>query len=203
LGVVFFFWLAGSGMLIGARCFALPVFLISMISFSYTSVCCLAVIETTAEGYDDVVDWPSGFWRDWFWTLLPALGMLALAMAIGTIFAEIANVSSWLPSVLAVYFLFPIFVLSAIEAGSPMAVVSWTVLRNMAPVWWGWLLFYVETGALFLLWLAPTVVAFFFEPFVTVLVAGPFFAALVLIYARLLGRLAWCIVEYGYEEPED
>jgi hypothetical protein len=84
-----------------------------------------------------------------------------------------------------------------------MVLVSWTVLRNMVPIWWGWLFFYAETGVLFLLWLVPTVVLFIFQPFVIVLLSAPVLAAVVLIYFRLIGRLAWCMAEYGYEDPED
>jgi len=185
------------------RFFALPPLMIVTLTLSYASACCLTIIETTAEGYDEVIDWPSGFWRDWFFAFVAALVFLLISAGIGGIIGKVLETGVWGSAAVSAYLLFPIFVLSALEAGSPTALVSWPVVRSFWTVWWGWLLFYAETAVLIAIWAVPTVSLFQPRPWVTSLFSGPLLAAVMLIYARLIGRLAWCFSEYGDGESDD
>ncbi len=195
LGFVLCIWLLEVGLLIAARCFAMPVALIGLLSFSYAAACCLKVIEVTAAGYDEVEEWPSGLWRDWVWILIPAAVMLALAMAAGSIAAGLLSLPSWVGIGLGAHLLFPVFLVSSLESGSATTFVSWTALRGFVAVWWAWGLFYIETGVLLALWGVATVAAFPLEPFLTTLVAMPILGAVALVYSRLVGRLLWCYAQ--------
>ena len=204
LGVVVVIYFADRGFpIIAVRCFGPPVLLIATLTLSYTSACCLTVVETTAEGYDEVIEWPSGLWRDWFFTWVAVMVLLAAAAAIGGIIGKVAEIGVWGSAAVSAYVLFPVFVLSTLEAGSPTTLVSWPVVRSFWTVWWGWLLFYVETGVLIAIWAVPTVAFFQPYPWVTSLFSGPLLGAVMLIYARLIGRLAWSFGEYGDRESDD
>ncbi|HUT93834.1 MAG TPA: hypothetical protein VMY37_30505 [Thermoguttaceae bacterium] len=204
LGVVVCIYFADMGFpVIAVRCFGVPVLLIATLTLSYASACCLMVVETTAEGYDEVIDWPSGFWRDWFFTMMAVLVLLAFAAAIGGVIGKVLGIGVWLSAAVSAYVLSPVFILSTLEAGSPTAVVSWPVVRSFWTVWWGWLLFYVETGVLIAIWAVPTVAFFQPHPWVTSVFSGPLLGAVMFIYARLIGRLAWCLGEYGDRESDD
>jgi len=202
LGVVWCIWLVEIGLMVAARCFAMPVFLVGLLSFSYAAACCLEVIEVTAAGYDEVIDWPSGLWRDWLWTLVPAVYMLALAMAVGSIAARLLFLPALVGIGLGAHLLFPVFLVSSIESGSPTTLVSWTALRGFVSVWWGWGFFYVETGVLLALWGVATIAVFPLQPFVAVLVATPMLGAVALIYSRLVGRLLWCYAQAAERERD-
>jgi hypothetical protein len=204
LGVLFCMYLDEQGVgVLAVRCFGVPVLLIATLTLSYASACCMAAIETTAEGYDEVIDWPSGYWRDWFFTMVAALAILAIAMGIGGLIGWWLGIGTWLPAAVTGYVFFPLFVLSTLEAGSMTVLVSWPVLRSFWSVWWGWLLFYVETGVAVAVAAVTAVAAFRLQPWLTPFIAGPAIGAAMLIYARLIGRLAWCFAEYGDKETGD
>ncbi len=201
VGVVVVIMLADMGFpFIAIRCFAPAVGLVAAITLSYASACATTVIETTVAGYDEVIDWPAGDWREWFWAFFGALTLAGVATAIGFVIGKGLGVNAWAAGGVAVFVLFPIFAFSALESGSPAVLVSWPVLRSFGTVWWAWLFFYLETGVLIGAWVAAT--AFFFvpHPWLTSLVAGPLLGAVIFIYARLIGRLLWCYGEYGGAE---
>ncbi len=197
LGLVFCIWLVDIGATIGLRFFLPPTVLVGALSLSYTAAACMIVIERTSQGYDDVIEWPEGMWREWVFTLLAGACILALPMAIGTVIGKLTIAPLWPSILLSVHFLFPVFLLSSLDTGYLLAPLSWNVLRSFLGLWWAWGLFYLETGALFGVWLVATKAAFAEHPVVTVLIAMPLLAAAILIYFRLFGRLAWCLAEYS------
>jgi len=66
-------------------------------------------------------------------------------------------------------------------------------------LWWGWLLVYAISGALFGGWFAWALWNYARGSFFTAAISGPVLVAIFFIYARLLGRLAWWAHE-GIEE---
>jgi hypothetical protein len=90
------------------------------------------------------------------------------------------------------FFVFPVVMLSVLQANSLAVPVTLPVLKSFVTVWWAWCLFYLETGIIFLMWIGVTVAAVITQPYVAVLISAPLLGAIILIYARLLGRLAWC-----------
>ena len=70
------------------------------------------------------------------------------------------------------------------------------ILQSLIRRVWCWGLFYVEVAVLAAPWVACAIIGFTFRhPFWTALLLAAPVSALVLIYARLLGRLAWRIAE--------
>lgn len=192
------FWLVDQGLGIAARCFALPTCCLIYLATTYSSACCLTVVQQTSEGCDQVEDWPTGDWREWFWSLKDTGAMFIIAGLIG--YAVWALTRLWLPAAAVVLLLYPIMFLSWLESASP---VSLPVLRSLRTTGRAWGFFYAVSAVLLAGWTIPSLARFPEQPFLTILVSMPLLAAVLLVYARLLGRLAWCIGETEEESPED
>jgi hypothetical protein len=72
------------------------------------------------------------------------------------------------------------------------------VLKSFGSLWWAWLILYLETGAMLIGWVIVTLIpmatgGLYLMPFIS----GPLLAAGLMIYARLLGRLAWLASQEG------
>lgn len=176
--------------------FALPLVWLSLWSGSLAAACSFAIIQDTAAGNDEVVNWPESNWREWFWRLLHAGYLLSIALVVGYGIASVSralNGPFWLPLAAVVYMLFPIIVLSSLEADSPWMPLSAAILTSMLTRAWAWGMFYLEASVLTAGVLAPLAFGFLLAPFLAPLVAAPAVSAIVLINARLLGRLAWRI----------
>jgi len=191
-GVVFCFWLADIGMGMAVRAFGPAVLLVGTFCLSYTSACFSTIIEQTAEGGERIEQWPSGLWRDWFWTMPFTLGMLLPPLVVVAILARLAGVESDWPYAVAAWLAYPVLLLSALESGSPLAPASAVVLRSLRSVWWGWAVVYAVSAAMGLAWYGAVRETFPYRPFAATLLAAPAATAALFIYARLLGRLMWC-----------
>ncbi len=162
----------------------------------------LAIFTDTAYGYDQVENWPDAVFIDWvtdaFFLInsvcLSAIPVGCLAWVLGS--REIL-LGPLLPASLIV--LAPIVLLSMLETGlslNPFSVIVW---QSLFKVWRAWGLFYVETAiiaaavgslaALGGLEMAPLL--------------APLLIAALMIYFRLLGRLAWCCGQYSQQEQDD
>jgi hypothetical protein len=187
-------YLVEIGLTVAARCLAFPSLWLTAFPLGYLSVCCLSVLEQTSHGYDKITDWSVGEWREWLWSLGYTLGALAPALlvgaAVGTLFSF---TGSWVPLWLITFLSYPILLLSALDNGSILAPLSMPMLRSLRQLWWGWLIFYGETGIMLVGLLLLLFVLFPVNPFMAVAVTTPPTVAFMLLYARLLGRLVWCI----------
>jgi hypothetical protein len=73
-----------------------------------------------------------------------------------------------------------------------LAIAS--VLRSLVQVSWAWALFYFETTPMVVAWSVIVVRQLSgYTPWLTPLYTAPLLAIIILIYARLIGRLAGCI----------
>jgi DNA-directed RNA polymerase subunit RPC12/RpoP len=173
----------------------------------YAANCIYSVIRDTAAGSDEITDWGDGDLSDGIWRLafLVAPLLAAGSLGFGVMFL---GALVWPPGAIWLglatgAMVAPIMVLSIMDNNSIVGLFSATVLRGVKIVWRGWLLFYIEAGLLIAAWSALTVVSTVLAELapstflrasaliLTVLVTAPLWAALVLILARLLGRLAW------------
>jgi hypothetical protein len=169
---------------------------------SYASACVFAVTETTAYNYDEPYDWPEPDYRERMMHLL-WLGW-CLGLAIALVVGPAAAISQELQSRITLVaigagFLFPIFLLSTLETNSlsPFSPPLWgSVVKQPAP----WIVFYVLSSVIIGACGVLTVVLVRRMGMVAALAAGPLWAAGMLIYARLLGRLAWKIMRPGDDE---
>ncbi len=168
----------------------MPVGMITIGSLSYAAVMYLHVVQQTAEGFDTIDDWPASGWLEWFWTLPSTLGVLLMAAVVGWLVSSLLWGGWWIPIVAVAVVLYPVLQLSVLDAGSVMIPYSPRILGSLVAHPLAWAAFYAVSLTLlaacgFLGWLT-----FVDPPYVTMLVLAPVSATGVLIYARLLGRLA-------------
>ncbi|NIP86557.1 MAG: hypothetical protein GTO03_13715, partial [Planctomycetales bacterium] len=168
-----------------------PVGLITCGAFSYTSVMYLHIVHQTAEGFDAIDDWPASGWTEWFWSLPSTLGVAGLAVAVGWLSRSLFFFQdSAIPLVAVPLVLYPVLQLCVLDSGSVLIPFSARILGTFAthPLAWG--TFYSVTlplGAAFCLLCQETVSD---PPYGSLLFLVPLAGTLILIYGRLLGRLA-------------
>lgn len=203
LGVVLCFWLVDNGLTMAAYAMRLSVCWVVIFALCYLSGCFLAIIEGTANGWDEISDWPHGDWRDYLMSLRYPVGMFILAALVGTVAYWITFRLSWLVPLAAGFLVYPFFLLSALESGSVAGFFSRPILQSYADCWQDWAVVYGISGAMLVAWLGWAFWFFPYEAFFVAAVSGPILAAILFIYARLLGRLAWRAQEAAAEREAD
>lgn len=182
--------------IIGLGFFGLPLIWLSIWTFSFSADCAVRVLESTASGLDHVEAWSEGGWKEWVPHAL-YLGWIgsipALVGYVAGLIAQRLDAPFWPVTLAAVFVLYPIALLSALDANSVWVPLTKVVFKSLLVLWWGWIGFYLLTaliaaglGAL-LYYGVPRLEVFAF------LAVAPLLSASLLIYARLLGRLAWKI----------
>ncbi len=154
----------------------------------------VAVLRDTAAGNDQIEDWPSfnflDWWGDCFFVINSAALCALLELGLSWALGESALVGGLMIAVSLG--LFPVFFLSMVEAQTPMDPFSLPIWKSLFTVWSAWGAFYVMTTLLtFLIALGWWQIGMI-HPY-----SGMVFGAIVvvpgmMIYFRLLGRLAWC-----------
>ena len=163
----------------------------------------LTIVTETSAGNDRIESWPDlGLFLNWvgnlFYVFNAAVLCLALAQLLNWLVpgahAAIVGVTTFL--------LFPILLLCELEANSAFLPVSRLVFTSLWRQGRCWLLYYAESACLLLA--AAAFVAFagpLMGRTVGTALVGALFAAVAMIYFRLLGRLAWhCSIE-AEDEP--
>jgi hypothetical protein len=178
--------------LVVGRVIALPAGVVTAAAWAYLSVCYLGIIESTSTGHTNV-DSLQGDWQEWFWTLPATLGMLAISAAVGWGLSFLIPINIWLLIALAVLLFYPIFQLSSLETGSPLAPLSLPVVGSLAkhPIAW-FVLFASSFAVADVLWLVGRLL-WRDPPYSTLLVMGPIVTVALFFYAWLLGQLAHLI----------
>lgn len=197
LGVVLAIWLVDNGLTVAAYAMKFSICWVIVFAFSYLSGCLLAIIEGTASGCREITEWPRGDWRDYLFSLGYPLGALVLTALVGAAAYYATLCQSWAVPLTVGLLVYPFFFLSMLESGSVLGFVSRLIAQTYVDLWWGWLLVYAFSGAMFGGWLIWALWYFPEEPFFTTGISGPILAAMLFIYARLLGRLAWWAHEAG------
>ena len=180
--------------LLGVRIMMLPVCVAGLLTFGYAAACCLTIIEETSYGCDSINTWPDMNWKEWAWPFTYGVALVLEAALIGMGVRLIVLSSAWLPSVIGTLAAFPLVLLGALAADSawvPLKILP--VLRSLPSLWWAWVIFYLSTTAMMIGWMMLAMVGLMNSPWWVPLYCGPLLAALMLIYARLIGRLAKCI----------
>ena len=182
-------------MFVAGRIIALPTGMLCAATLSYASGCYLAVMQATSEGINEFDQWMEPDWKSWFWTLPTSAGMLVVSAVCGYGLSELLPISPVLVVAAAILVLYPVLQLSTLETGSLVSPISWVVLGSLGkcPIAWG--IFYAVWMALGIGFLFLSYVTWRDPPYVSILFMGPVAAALILIYARLLGRMAWSIAK--------
>ncbi len=177
------------------------VCIVGTLLFGAVSALCCSILKDSSEGLDKLYGAPTTSVIDWFGDAF----YLALAIAVslipgGTVGALLHRGPEGMVAGSLVFF--PIFLLSMLESGSPVIIFSPRLLSSLVRRPAPWLLFYLETGLI----AAGCVLAGMITSIdsVPAWLAPPLLLATVLVYFRLLGRLAWWLAELmPAEESEE
>jgi hypothetical protein len=197
LAVMGFISASQAGVLM-AGSLAMATFWATLLSGSYLSASLFDITVNAAYNADKALDWPHADWRERIWYLLRVGYLLALAGGIAAGIAQLSSLAGgvfWPVLAAALFLLFPILLLAMMESDSLFMPISGPIFLSLVRVWYGWAVFYVLCGLLFAGCAFLTVVVFNQSNLATPFITGPIWAAAAFIYARLLGRLAWLILQ--------
>jgi len=169
-------------------------FVLAAIWVAVASAYCLAIIRDTAEGNDQIVNWPDDMFLDWLGESFYVINSLVLCMLIGLTSAEAVDFSGvlgWLGPPICCFALFPLMLLSMLETDSPLRPFSLPVWQSLLWAWWGWALFYFEAAVLVVVLGRVAQEILVLGGLAAMPLAVAVLVAMLMIYARLLGRLAW------------
>ncbi len=199
---------------------------------AYAAHSLLVVVEQTAAGFDRVC-WPQEGFLDWCWKGVYLTGlvlMLLLPAALLVPWLGFNALPGALPGLglvllMILWLVFPVSLLSSMSGPSRLMVVRWIVLKRLAGCWRPLLVFYAlaavllagcagsvyfallgwEEVRLSLLATAPSMVEVFEIVLlvVGVPVTGMLGSTTLLLYGRLLGRLAWMLQVNQPAEKEE
>ncbi|MBX3443952.1 MAG: hypothetical protein KF774_16205 [Planctomyces sp.] len=174
--------------------FALPMIWVAIWTLSYAAAVWLTILIDTANGCRTIISWGDQNWREWVLQLTYVQYLLAITLMLSHGVAWLVRLAGGAYAAtfgVTAVLLFPVVVVSALERGGSWNFYSPGVLGSLFFRPGAWLGFWAISGAL-----AGVVglgLSWLMEQSLTagLLVAGPTAAALVLMHARLLGRLAW------------
>lgn len=179
--------------------FILPIIWVSFLTFSYTAACGLCVLESTAAGLDRIEGWPEPNWKEWMGQMIYVGWIAAIPLAVSYGVAVLCRVSfpTWqepapiLTMAGAFFVIYPISLMSALEANSIWVPLTTSILGSLFKWWWCWLMFYLLSGLMY--WGIGSAAVFLVTSSndVFLIGLGPLLAAAALVYFRLLGRLGW------------
>ncbi len=174
----------------------------SAVTMSYVSAVCQEIIQVTADGLDLPSDNGLDDWAMYFFALL---GMAGLWVGGGALGYPLTFVFGPIACVVSSMIVFPVLLLSALETGSFVIPISRPVFRSLLTYPSGWLGFYLLIAGLWTALFAGFALLFSsLGPFLAVFACSPLVAALMMISARILGRLAYGIAAVTPpDDPDD
>ncbi|MGW8257106.1 MAG: hypothetical protein ACWGMZ_06450, partial [Thermoguttaceae bacterium] len=180
-------WFFGFVCLMGSFLFGIPYAVVS-------ATIGMSLFRDTYEGFDSFVSWP----RDWYATFIRDASYVLISMfwaglPIFVLTSLLPGVAWWrMPLIIiAELMFFPVFFFSALVSNSPVMLHSTLVWNSVRFAWQAWKRFYLLTisggvafaGLLKLLGLQSV--------YAEILVFFAIFPFALIVYSRLLGRLAW------------
>jgi hypothetical protein len=157
----------------------------------------LSILGDTAAGADEVGHWPEAVaFVDWAGSTFFVINSLVFSVLAGQGLGWLLAKAE-LPGIYAMVgvpiVLFPFLLLSTLEANSPLLPVSKAVCGSLLRNWRAWAGFYLETILLLAVIGASAIAAILLgNLFLAIPVLAVTMVASLMIYFRLLGRLAWC-----------
>ncbi len=159
------------------------------------SAFCLAILRDSAAGNDRIENWPEAIFLDWALDGLYLLGSLVVAVVAG-MFLQWLLEPVGLPEEMGVFggvaAVFPIALLSMLERGSPLGLISPAVWDSLWRRRGAWATFYIASVILAAATMGLTAVIVLLPGLVAMPLVVTLFVGALLLYFRLLGRLAWC-----------
>jgi hypothetical protein len=164
------------------------------------SACCLAIVQDTANGSEEVGNWPPWDPTEWFYSAMywPIAGLVSgipgMLLTLGLFSAGldpmVATVALSLPLPLSWLLLFPAVLYSMLAEASVMSLISKQTLRSYQTAGAGWVFFYMYSIVIFLLGTFAVSLALS-QSIALRCVAACLLVPIAFLYARLLGRLMW------------
>ena len=206
------------GTRLGSLLFLVMSFLVGLLFVLTNAICCLAILQESAAGNCMIEDWPSLALLDHlgeaFIFINSMLITVAAAWAVTYPLAGFEPLREFCEAGCFVV-LFPVVLLSMLEAGSCLVPVSTALFHTIRRSWRTWLVFYVESfvlafGLLGYIVLLGILLPWFADYFNVEITMPMFLLAVALgvgpgilfemIYFRLIGRLAWVCDEDSRRE---
>jgi DNA-directed RNA polymerase subunit RPC12/RpoP len=157
----------------------------------------LAILGDTAAGSDNIENWPNAAaFIDWFSNVFFIFNSLFVssvaAGGVRWLLDQVQLPGRWV-SLGVPLLLFPFLLLSMLEVNSPWVPFSKPVWRSLADHRRAWIGFYLESillvavtgGLVGAIWIADNII-------IAIPLLSLTLVAMLMIYFRLLGRLAWC-----------
>lgn len=168
----------------------------SLILFVWLALILLRILSETANGSDRIEQWTSG---DVFDRVFDGTYLVNSAVLCGLIAWAIER---WLPQIpfliglaCTSFVLFPVLLLAMLETGSPFNPVSLHIWGSLFWAGWGWIRFYLLSGAMLAGLAALGFALFRLIGTAAGYLLAPWTTAAAMIYFRLLGRLGWYCTE--------
>lgn len=163
----------------------------------------LYVFDATAEGDDEMQDWPEfnviGGFGQFLWVAL----LIIISGTPGYFVGLVTGVPT-AGFLISSLFFTPILFLSCKETDTLFTLITPSITRSLVSVWKGWGLFYCASGILFFVTVAAGVCTLWriqvFEcagwiVLLASVVVSALFSFAPMVYLRLLGRLGWMIAQ--------
>lgn len=186
---------AGGAMLFAALLTTVGALAEAVAGGCFVGVTCLALFQATADGHDQVADWPEFGFVDWIIECLVLLMAVFFAAAPGIVLTWVLScagaplIASTILTLLCIYAFFPIVFLSLLEGDSLTTPLTRPILESLRQLPLLWITFYLITAAGAVL--LGLVVMGMSASMPIILALSVVCAVLILMYFRLLGRLAW------------
>lgn len=183
--------------LAGVRTVGVAAGVATVMALCYATACCVTVIQETANGTVSIEEWPAVLnWKEWAWGSVFAWTMLLESAALALLLTFWLGRWTWVPTIVLSVAIFPIVYLASSEAGMWVPCTA-RVLGGLTrrPLLWG--LFLSEYIGVLVGSSVLCGAAIYVMHWWALLVCCPLIAAAMLIEARLIGRIAWCLSSAG------
>jgi hypothetical protein len=178
---------------------------LSLILFFTISAYCLTILRDTSEGVDQYRGMPSSVFLDLFEEPLYILTSVFWSALPGTVIVLLIPGLQSIKSLVIIplaMILYPLFLLSLLENESVAIPFSKPVWRSLWYAWHAWVLFYLLTLLVGETLVYLTRLIHFEDVTIEIIIASLLLPVFLMIYFRLLGRLAWfCSGRYDEMHP--
>ena len=196
----------GARVLFGGAILGAFTLILLLMWFSFASACALTIVRDTANGCDEVQDWPGALFLDWMGEVFFVFNALAFSIAPSAFIAWLLSLYEQTGAILvlaSLYVFFPLILLSMLEQNSPFAIFSPPIWKTLFSSFTTWTTFFLTSAILFLLFGIIENVAFRLGMVFGVIPLGAYLAVAWMIYFRLLGRLGRVCLERAADRSRD
>jgi DNA-directed RNA polymerase subunit M/transcription elongation factor TFIIS len=185
----------GLGVFIAMGC-SVAVLSMVLTGGAFAAVAGLRLLQDTAAGIDEIETWPDLSFLDWCLEAVFVAVAFAYSMTPGIVLAWIMTKVGIPPTVglivsmVSLFALFPVVLLSLMEADSLTAPLTKPILASLQKERSHWCVFYVESVAILIIILVAGLLVYL-ESWLALFLAALVWSFCWLVYFRLLGRLAW------------